>query len=195
MPVNYRLHRDSQTRSRGRIEISLRKADQLFNSLDPSPFLEKDLDHDAEQFLVEWAQEHPRDKPLELVLHLKEFPKEPNTQRVIRHAVRNYFSYRARQSSVALRQLFRQGQASLLIGLSFLASCLLLSDYLATHAAGALTGIVRESLSIGGWVAMWRPLQIYLYDWWPIRNRTRIYKRMSRMDVHLQQVQPEASQV
>ena len=24
---------------------------------------------------------------------------------------------------------------------------------------------------IGGWVALWRPLEIFLYDWWPIRRK------------------------
>jgi hypothetical protein len=173
--------------ARGRIEISLRNVNQLFNSMDPSPFLEKDLDHDAEEFLVGWAQEHPRDRPLELVLHLQEWPQDAQAALRVRTAVRNYFLYRARLTGIELRQLLRQGQMSLLIGLSFLAGCLLLSDYLATHAQGALAGIVQESLSIGGWVAMWRPLQIYLYDWWPIRNRGRLYRRMSRVAVSLRQ--------
>lgn len=177
---------------RGRIEVSLRNAAQLFNSLDPSPFLEKDLDHQVEEFLLGWAEEHPRDKPLELVLHLQELPGDSSTLRSIRHAVRNYFAYRTRQSKVQLRQLFKQGQVSLMIGLGFLASCLLLSDYLPTHGQGAFIGIVQESLSIGGWVAMWRPLQIYLYDWWPILGRIRTHARMSRMDVTLEQAQPRS---
>jgi len=29
---------------------------------------------------------------------------------------------------------------------------------------------VRESLLVGGAVAPWRPLEIFLYDWWPIRD-------------------------
>ena len=38
-----------------RIEIKLRNLNQLFNTMDPSPFLEKDLDADAEEFIVNWA--------------------------------------------------------------------------------------------------------------------------------------------
>jgi hypothetical protein len=37
-----------------------------------------------------------------------------------------------------------------------------------------LGGIIRESLLIGGWVAMWRPMEILLYDWWPIRAEARL---------------------
>ncbi len=38
---------------------------------------------------------------------------------------------------------------------------------------------------IGGWVAMWRPLEIFLYDWWPIRAEARLFDRLSAMPVRL----------
>lgn len=41
------------------IRLRLRDMSQLFNSMDPSPFIEKDLDDDAEEFIVSWAQEFP----------------------------------------------------------------------------------------------------------------------------------------
>ena len=39
------------------IEIRLSRAQQLFNSLDPSPFHERDLDQDAEEYIVDSADE------------------------------------------------------------------------------------------------------------------------------------------
>jgi hypothetical protein len=45
--------------------------------------------------------------------------------------------------------------------------------------------MVRESLLIGGWVAMWRPMEIFLYDWWVIRGERRVYDRLSRMNVRV----------
>ena len=47
------------------------------------------------------------------------------------------------------------------------------------------TEIVRESLLIGGWVAMWRPLEVFLYDWWPIRAEARLGDRLSEMPVRI----------
>jgi len=46
--------------------------------------------------------------------------------------------------------------------------------------AGAL---LRESMVIGGWVALWRPLEIFLYDWWPILAERKLYDRLSVMPV------------
>jgi hypothetical protein len=41
------------------IEIRLASLHQLFNSFDPSPFHERDLDQDAEDYLVESSDEFP----------------------------------------------------------------------------------------------------------------------------------------
>ena len=81
----------------------------------------------------------------------------------------------------------RQGRTSLFIGLLFLAACLLLSKMLLGHEAGTWAAVVRESLTIAGWVAMWRPMQIYLYDWWPLLRLRRTFTKLSHMPVELVQ--------
>jgi hypothetical protein len=48
------------------IEVRVAELRQLFNAIDPSPFRERDLDPRAEEFIVEWARELPRDAPLAL---------------------------------------------------------------------------------------------------------------------------------
>ncbi len=166
-----------------RIEISLRDISQFFNSMDPSPFHEKDLDHDAEEFIVSWVQEYHRHDPVSLLIHLKEFPSGENPQATIEAAVHNYFAAKAKLNRLEFRRLMKQGRLSLLIGLAFLASCLLTSQIVAGTADGAFQRVVRESLTIAGWVAMWRPMQIYLYDWWPLCRRGQIFEKMSRMKV------------
>jgi hypothetical protein len=54
------------------IEIRIEEVAQLFHSLDPYPFREKDLDEDAEEFIVSWARELPVDRPFKIVVHLPE---------------------------------------------------------------------------------------------------------------------------
>ena len=58
--------------STGTIELRLSRVQQVFNSLDPSPFPDKDLDDEAVAFIVGWAEEFPRDTPLSLIIHLPE---------------------------------------------------------------------------------------------------------------------------
>jgi hypothetical protein len=170
------------------IELKLRDVNQLFNSMDPSPFIEKDLDDDAEEFILGWANEFPPEAPVRLLVHLDEWPAEDPTE-VISRAVHNHFAHRADLTSLEFRSLMRQGRTSLLIGLSCLAICLVISKTLLFGEAGTWASVLRQSLTIAGWVAMWRPMQIYLYDWWPLRRRGRIYARLSQMPV---EVAPQA---
>lgn len=166
------------------IKLKLHDIDQLFNSMDPSPFIEKDLDDEAEEFIVGWALEFPRGTPLKLFVQLEQWPGE-DADGVIRQAVHNHFAHRAELTELEFRNLLRQGQTSLLIGLSCLAVCLIISRTLLPAEAGTWASVVRESLTIAGWVAMWRPMEIYLYDWWPLRRRGRIFTKLGDMPMEV----------
>lgn len=167
-----------------RIELRLRELAQLFNSLDPSPFVDRDLDPNAEEFIEGWAREHHQEAEFELTLHLAA-PPPPDRAQGVEAAVRHYFAARAEVKRRQFRQLMRRGRISLFIGLVFLTGCLFLSELVSKLGYGAVAEIVRESLLIGGWVAMWRPLEIYLYDWWPLREDRRLVERLARMHVRL----------
>ena len=165
------------------IEIKLRELSQLFNSIDPSPFNERDLDHDAEEFIVSWALEAPADAEIKLVVHLAQPPAALASQAA--EAVQNYFRYRAGITRNELRQLFREGRRSLVVGCAFLAACVVASQAVHGLGEGPWESIVREGLIIAGWVAMWRPMQVYLYDWWPLLRRRQTYDKLACMKVEL----------
>jgi hypothetical protein len=59
------------------------------------------------------------------------------------------------------------------------------SHVLVGRASGTFLSVARESLTIAGWVAMWQPMEIFLYQWWPLRRRGRIFEKMSRMKVEV----------
>ncbi len=169
------------------IELNLRDINQLFNTMDPSPFHEKDLDHDAEEFILSWAQEFHRHEPVDLIVHLEKLPEGQDARRLVEEAVHNYFAYRARLNQLEFKRLMKQGRMSLLVGLSFLGLCLLFIELLLLNRPGALPNFFTQSLTIAGWVAMWRPMEIYLYEWWPLRRRGQIFDKLSRMPVEVRQ--------
>jgi hypothetical protein len=71
----------------------------------------------------------------------------------------------------------------LLIGVVFLGTCLVASEALGGPQSGRILGVAREGLVIAGWVAMWRPMEIYLYEWWPLRRRGKVFEKLSNMPV------------
>ena len=167
-----------------RISLRLRELNQLFNSLDPSPFLDRDLDHDAEEFIVSWAREAHGCRAFELVVHLGT-PPDPQRAAETEDAVRHYFSERADLKRREFRQLLRRGHTALVIGTLFLAVCLFLSGVVSRLFMPGVAEVLREGMIIVGWVAMWRPLEIYLYDWWPLREQWRGLERLAHMRVRL----------
>jgi hypothetical protein len=163
----------------------LSDVEQLFNTMDPSPFHEKDLDHDAEEFIVSWVQEYHRHEPVALLIHLEKFPDGRDPSRWVVDAVHHYFAYRARLNQLEFKRLMKQGRISLVVGLSFLVICLGAIQIFGLRQPGTLSALVSEGLIIAGWVAMWKPMQIYLYDWWPLRRRGQIFEKLSHMPIEV----------
>jgi hypothetical protein len=169
------------------IKVHVGELNQLFNAMDPAPFRERDLDPNAEAFIVDWARELHHDRPLALVVHLDRQAGTEDAAAILKDAVREFFKQRALATRRRLRQLFKVGRRSLVIGLVVVAASVLMGNLLAEALNESRVGVVlRESLLIGGWVAMWRPIEIFLYEWWPIRAEARLHDRLSAMPVRIE---------
>ena len=168
------------------IEVHVADLKELFNSFDPTPFHKRDLDPDAEEFIAGWARDLPAGVPLGLLVHADRAAESPDATETVRTAIRDHFSRRADEVRRKLRLLFRTGRVALVIGLAVVAGSVILGDLVASTLAGSGFGdVIRESLLIGGWVAMWRPIEIFLYEWWPIRAEARLFDRLSAMIVEV----------
>ena len=176
---------DAPSKRVSRIELKLRDVNQLYHTLDPSPFRERSLDESAEAFIVSWAHDLPRQADLELVVHLAGPAAGGELQVQVESAVQSHFRYLADVKQREFHQLMSRGRTSLLIGVAFLALCVIIGNALVGIGTSALFQLGRESLLIGGWVAMWRPIEIFLYDWWGVRRLQKDYERLSRMPVRI----------
>ena len=168
------------------IEVHVGELKQLFDAIDPSPFRDRDLDPKAEAFIVGWAKDLPRDVSLALVVDLDREAGLPDEAAVLRDAIHEFFRHRAETERQRLRESVprrshESGDRSVRVSGSDWTR-----DFLATLLKGSSIGeIVRESLTIGGWVSMWRPLEVFLYDWWPIRNEALLSDRLAAMPIRI----------
>jgi hypothetical protein len=168
------------------IEIQIEEIDQLFHSLDPFPFREKDLDKDAEEFIVSWARELPVDQPLRIVVHLPKTQASTPEAQELGPALSRYFGYRAQVITFDLKELFRIGRRAMAIGITVLSFSVITGQtVVASLAPNPVASVIKESLLIFGWVANWRPIEIFLYDWWPIVRQRNLYQRLSAAHVEL----------
>jgi hypothetical protein len=102
----------------------------------------------------------------------------------VEKSIRDHFQRRAAATRRNLRDLLRIGRYSLLIAMLLIGPIIVIAESAAQllqterHAA-----LIENSLVIGAWVALWRPLEIFLYDWWPIFAEAKLFDRLGAMDV------------
>jgi hypothetical protein len=77
------------------IELRIESVPQIFHSLDPSPFRERELDKSAEEFIVSCARDLPSHASFKIVVHLPEDQLAKPGARDITPAITQFFSYRA----------------------------------------------------------------------------------------------------
>jgi hypothetical protein len=104
----------------------------------------------------------------------------------LQEAFSRYFRYRAETTRASLGELFRIGRYSLAVGVLVLALCIGGGQLIVCLPGSQHFGpLAREGLVILGWVANWRPIEIFLYDWWPIARRRSLFERLARADVQV----------
>lgn len=167
------------------IEISLKGIRQIYNPLDPSPYPERSLDKIIEDYIVEAVRDFPLEENLELAIYLPEEETDNESVQILGQAIGNHFRYKAAQARREIRETFAAGRVGLVIGIAFLGLALFASYMIARNPDTVINEIVRNSLLIIGWFAMWQPISIFFYDWQPFRQKLKVYQKICRMRVSI----------
>lgn len=166
------------------IDLRLDHLQQLTDPRDPSPFARRDLHPEAEEYILAACRELPARDPLALNLWLPASELAPTTEARARDAVHFHFTWQAHYSYQRLREHLRAARRATLLGLGFMAVCMLLHNLIGSIDT-LLTQTLAEGLMVIGWVALWRPVEMYLYDWWPLRRDSQLGERLSQIPVNL----------
>ncbi|CFX03415.1 conserved protein of unknown function [Candidatus Filomicrobium marinum] len=170
----------------GVIEVRVNEISQLFDTLDPLPFRDRDLDPHAEEYIVGWAREFPRRRAFTIIVHAPKHELGNKYAQQLEAALRSYFNYRADVVEGELKELFKVGRKSLLIGMAVLATCTVAAQAIPEIVGpGSISRFFGEGLVILGWVANWKPMEIFLYEWWPLGRRRDLYRRLGQACVEV----------
>lgn len=146
------------------------------------------LKADVETFILEEAETIRRGGPVRILIHTLDHPGEAAAGESV-ETIRRHFSYRASREKYRLDQSFRTGWSSLMLGVLFLVLMYSLAIYfIPLLPEGGIMISIREVFIILGWVALWRPAELLLYDWIPIRRRLRLYERLAASEVEIKQM-------
>jgi hypothetical protein len=105
-----------------------------------------------------------------------------------RYVIGRYCRHKILESKRALNELLWTGLKALQVGIIFLATCLVLAAAIARSnvATGSFGDVLIQGLTIVGWVSLWRPVEVFLYEWWPLWRQVRLYDYIQRMDIAVQ---------
>lgn len=163
------------------IELRLRTLAQLFDSLDPSPFHERGLDRNADAYIVDWAGDYPAKEPLRLLLHLSGDVQVHAGD--IARAIHAHYRFELEQAQRRHRRRMRGGHVALGIGLLVMLACLALRELLGSWAGTPIGQGISEGLLILGWVVLWRPAEILLFERREHREQLRLLERLASIPV------------
>jgi hypothetical protein len=165
------------------IDIVMKDARQLFDMRDPAPYRERALDDDAVEYLLGAARDVGTRVKLRVAIRIEGEPDAVLTPEVITAAVRAHLEYERQRQRRKVRDVLAQGRRSLAIGVGALTVLLSLAELTTLLPGSHLSQILREGLVIIGWVAMWRPLELLLYDWWPHVEQRRLIDAVLAADL------------
>ncbi|MGE0762566.1 MAG: hypothetical protein AB7N80_04755 [Bdellovibrionales bacterium] len=167
------------------ISLTLKSLDQIFDLRDPSPFREKDLDDDFARYLIVAVKEAPEIREVHLNLQIAGSEMKHFSPSDVEQAIHEYFEFEVESVQGELRALFSEARWAAALGLLFLLACQ--AAGLLLHEQNSLVmEVLKQGLQILGWVALWRPLNLLLYEWWPILRRRRLFQILTRAKTNIQ---------
>jgi len=165
------------------LDLRVRDVGQLFDNRDPMPFLERDLDDEVALYLTECAADLGRPDPLRVVLWVEQ---SALSEAEVAAAFRKHFEYELGRARRKLRVSMRTARNGLLVGLTVMVVLLVTSEVLIMRLTpGDARTVLHDGLVIVSWVALWRPIELVLFDLWPVRERRRLLERLRDAEVVL----------
>ena len=172
------------------LEVRLESLADLFQKFDPAPIPHGNLSPDVAEYIIDCAGRASDHDDFSIRLYLPAEQVEQASRPGVAEAVRTCFRSRADAERIRRREVFRSGRQALAIGLAVLVACLSVAWLLSGGSdESAMLRLVRESLTVIGWVVVWVPAETFLYEWIPIARQRRLLARLASSDVSVEGVQ------
>jgi len=171
MPADprYRTEGDEPT-----IDVRVATVEQLFDNRDPAPYRARDLDPSLVEYLTGAAEELLGTPRMRVVFWLE----RPCSPREIDAAYHAHFEYELARLRRNRRRQIRTGWVALAIAVVSIIALLALGELVTRAVKGTLGSALKEGLVISGWVLMWRPVEVLVYESIPWRRERRVLRRL-----------------
>ena len=166
-----------------KLTLNLQNANEILRSPE-APYRKRAINRDVEDFIVEEAENLSRKNAINIVVYLLSSETEKNDY--IEIALHRHFCYRKEQSQKKFKRVLQYGWRTLVIALGLLVVLFSLTQIaIRLWPENRIVMFIRESFIILGWVALWRPMELLLYDWYPIKRNIDLFRRLEQSNVQV----------
>lgn len=176
-------HRYKHVQGKGVIEVRVKTPFQLFDARDPAPFRDRDLDDDFVEYIASSMREFSYKAPVKILIHIEDKDSKDLPHDAIGEAIQSYWTYQIELFERDLKSFFKRAQLFMLIGILVLFACITVAQNIAVHSPLGLLGVLREGIVIFGWVSVWKPIELLLFDWYPLFEKLRLYRKLLKTEV------------
>lgn len=169
------------------LRLVLESASELFVTPDADPLGGREGEYTGLERMLNELRPLPAG-PVELTLVLPASERSSDLEVRCRKALQARLDRRIEHNRNDARSLRHEGYATLWRGLLFLALCLIGSRLMTVvdFAPGFVERFIDEGLVIAGWVALWYPLDVLLYQRWPLARERRLYRALREAPMHVE---------
>lgn len=156
------------------VDVRVPAIENLFDKRDPAPFRERDLDPSLREYLVESTEDLLSRGPPRLVFWLE----KPCEKAALEEPVRAHFNYELERLVRSRRREVRMGYVALLIAFALITLFISLAQLVPKELTTSFGAALKETLIISGWVLLWRPVEVLIYDGLPWRRRRAVLRNV-----------------
>lgn len=119
----------------------------------------------------------------------------PGTRERVDAALKALWRYQDERLGEEIVTIRRDGIRALGKGSLFLLACMLVSAVASesTFLPDLLRSLISEGFIIAGWVGLWHPMELLLYEWWPVARDRRLYRLVANMTYSVEPAGAESS--
>ncbi|HSY61769.1 MAG TPA: hypothetical protein VK796_07825 [Cytophaga sp.] len=139
--------------------------------------------------IISTISAHGAKKDYKIVIHV---PKSLTTLDVatISAKLKEFYQIHTTELKNELMVMKTQSLDALIKGVPIMIAALSLNFVIEQHLKNELhinyyEFILKESMYIFGWVSMWKPIELFLYDRWPLNRKLKSYDKMLVTPIHI----------
>lgn len=170
------------------INVIVKDSKDIFEHFGFRSLEDKVMNAGLETYIISSIKNYPIKRKVNIIISFVQEREEVDISS-IEKTIHTHFKYKAEETNLNLKQQFRQWKINMTIGILFLILCLILVEVLERFSPTNIVKILKESLLIIGWVALWEPITFILFGWRAVKRNMLYYEKLSHVAIAIEKSQ------